>query len=298
MTIHFICNPVYIDGGWSPWSTRVGGSEECIIETSKRMAKDHTVKVFHNGQHGIYEGVEYLDHSEYTPADVTINVNYPDFEPQGKTIYWTSLLNNPDTSKFDVVCGISQYAIDNTGLPDRTIIVSPGYDDTSVKPDKKIAKQCFYGSSPDRGLDILLEAWPRVLSAQPDATLVVTYGGLIDLPNVINLGVVDVETMNQIFATSEYWCHPANGGELYCMTGVKAQAAQCIPVVIPTMALAETVKDGVFATKDNYAEQLIRALSLSEPEKRAIKFNLSKHHYWTWKDTTNKLLSVIADVVK
>jgi len=298
MTIHFICNPVYIDSGWSPWSTRVGGTEECIIETSKRMAKDHRVKVFHNGQHGIYENVEYLDHSEYIPADITINVNYPEFEPQGKTIYWSSLLNNPDTSEFDAVCGISQYALDNTNLPDRTIIVSPGYDDKAIYPEKKIAKQCFYGSSPDRGLDILLEAWPKVLASHKDATLIVTYGGLIDLPNVINLGTVDTDTMNEIYKTSEYWCHPANGGELYCMTGVKAQAARCIPVVIPTMALQETVKDGIFANKNNYANELIRALALSEPEKRAIKFNLSKHHYWTWDDTTSKLLKIANDVLK
>jgi len=298
MNISFICNPVYIDGGWSPWSTRIGGSEECIVETSWRLAKNHKVKVFHNGKHGTYKNVEYLPHEKFEPGDITINVNYPEFISPGKSIFWSSLTKHPDLSHFDIICGITDYAIQNTGLPSESIILPPGYDKDKIYPEKKISKQCFYASSPDRGLSTLLEAWPKVHATIPEATLIITYGGLADLDGIINLGVVDTDTMSEIYRTSEYWCHPANGGELYCMTGVKAQAAQCIPVVIPTMALQETVKDGIFATADNYADKLIEALTLDDISKQTILNNLKLQSYPDWEYTTNRLLSIINDVVK
>lgn len=287
MKVSFIVNYIHINGGWSPWDQRVGGSEEAVIEWSKRLvALGHDVQVFHNGKHGLYCGVEYLDHSEYVPNDITINVNYPEFEPKGTTIYYTTLDRNPDLSKFDAVGVLSQYAKENTGVIHRdTHIIPLGYDETQIYPDKKVSKQCFYASSPDRGLETLLEAWPEVHRAHPDATLILTYGADVAMDGVINLGSVDNETMNEVFRTSQVWCHPANGGELYCITGVKAQAAGCWPVIIPAMALAETVKYGTFTTKEQYAEALSAVLDdVPEPE---------KHSYPTWDDSTALLLSLI-----
>lgn len=291
MKISYICNYIYLNDGWSPWDDRVGGSEEFIIETSKRLvAMGHDVKVFHNGKHGNYCGVEYLDHAEYAPGDVTINVNYPESEPQGKTFLWTSLTQHPDLSKFDAVGYISEYAKNNTGIKhDNLHYLPPGYDETQVYPGKKIAKQCFYASSPDRGLGTLLEAWPEVYEQHPDATLILTYGADVSLPGIINLGNVDDDTMNEVYRSSEVWCHPCNGGELYCMTGIKAQASGCWPVIIPTMALSETVKYGTFTTKEQYAEVLSAVLDdVPTPE---------KHSYSTWSDTTANLANVLEGMV-
>lgn len=298
MRLVFIVNPVQINDGWSPWDARVGGSEECVIEWSKRLqAKGYECSVFHNGQHGDFQGVNYLPHNAYEPADVTINVNYPQFFPQGKTIYWTSLTENPNLDEFDAVCAISDYARKHTGLPKRTKLVPPGYDPKQIYPGHKFPKQCLYASSPDRGLDTLLQAWPSVVAAHPDATLVLTYGApQVNLPNIINLGTVDESTMDELYRTSDIWCHPANGGELYCMTGIKAQAAGCVPVYIPTMALAETVRYGYKATDQNYATMLITALSDTEGRAR-IRRLLAKESYPTWEDSVNSLLDVINSVI-
>lgn len=292
MKISFICNPVYLNGGWSPWDTRIGGSEEFIVEVSKRLP--HEVQVFHNGQHGIYEGVRYRDHSEFEPGDVTINVNYPEFEGiKGKTIYWTSLTDNPDLSKFDAVCVISEYAKKHTGVKHRNVyIVPPGYDPDKVYPSKKIPKQCFYASSPDRGLDALLEAWPKVYAAHPDATLLLTYGAQADLPGVICLGNADEDTVNEVYRTSDMWVYPCSGNELYCMTGVKAQAAGCVPLVIPHMALDETIKAGVKSTPECFAKDWIELLN--NPNKRwKIRNELRQEHFIDWDESTQKLLSII-----
>lgn len=294
MVISFICNPIYVygEGGWSPESRRLGGSEEFIVEVAKRMAEQHEVTVYHNGKHGVYDDVAYKAHEDFEECDVVVNVNYPQFRCETPQILWTSLTEHPDLSHFKAVCYISAYALDNTGIDHENVFwVPPGYDDGQVYPDKKIPKQCFYASSPDRGLDTLLGAWPRVYEAHPDATLILTYGGQAHLPGVINLGEVDEQTMNDVYRTSVIWCHPANGGELYCMTGIKAQAAGCYPLIIPVMALAETVLYGRTTDKEHYADALIDLLNKKEFPKYDYK-------YPTWADSTENLLNVVDLVYK
>lgn len=293
MVISFVCNYIHINGGWSPWDTRIGGSEEMIVETSKRLAqRGHTVQVFHNGKHGDYGGVTYRDHEEFEPGDVVINVNYPEFRCEAPMILWTSLTQHPDLSYFEAVCYISEYAKANTGIKHKNLFwVPPGYDESKIYPGKKMPKQCLYASSPDRGLDTLLEAWPKVYAKHPDATLIVTYGAIPAIPGVIGLGEVDEGMMNELYRTSSIWCHPCSGGELYCITGIKAQAAGCYPLVIPVMALNETVKYGRSTDKEHYADALIDLLGKKEFPKYDYK-------YPTWTDATNKLLNVINSVLK
>src|ERR1019366_5284706 len=122
------------------------------------------------------------------------------------------------------------------------MLLPPGDDNSQILPDRKLPRTVLYASSPDRGLSTLLKVWPEVIRSTLNAQLLLTYGAKANLPNVIPLGEVDDDEMNDIYRTTDIWCHPANGGELYCVTGIKAQASGCVPVVFPTMALAETVR--------------------------------------------------------
>lgn len=294
MIISFIVNPIYTYGeeGWSPDSKRLGGSEEFVVEVAKRLAKKHKVNVYHNGKHGTFNGVHYQSYHAFKPGDITINVNYPEFKTDGRQIFWTSLTEHPDLSHFEAVCYISEYARKNTGIKHKnTFWVPPGYDETKIYPNQKMPQQCLYASSPDRGLDILLEAWPEVYKAHPDATLVLTYGAEANLPGIINLGEVDEDTMNELYRTSQVWTYPCTGNELYCMTGIKAQAAGCYPLIIPHMALEETVKYGRTTDKEHFAEALIDLLNKNQ-------FPEYNYKYPTWTDTTEKLLDVIQKIVE
>ena len=298
MRISFICNYIYLNGGWSPWDKRIGGSEEFIVEVSKRLVKlGHEVTVFHNGQHGVYEGVEYRSHDDFTAGDITININFPEFKCDGKQVFWTSLDKHPNLSHFEAVCYISEYQRNNCGIEHKNLFwVPPGYDETKIYPGTKIPKQCLYASSPDRGLETLLRAWPKVHESHPDATLIVTYGAQeYDLPNVTFIDATN-EEMDELYRTSDIWCHPANGGELYCITGVKAQAAGCVPVIIPVMALHETVKHGFFSTGgiNNYIKFLNYALSGAKETERG---EMSKEHYPTWDTSTDRLMEIINSVI-
>jgi glycosyltransferase involved in cell wall biosynthesis len=129
------------------------------------------------------------------------------------------------------------------------------------------------------------------MEVHPDATLILTYGAEIPpTPGVINLGSVDGETMNEIYRTSEFWVYPCSGTELYCMTGIKAQAAGCVPVVIPHMALAETVRVGYKPSPEAFTAALIIALNADNTD---ITDALAKEHYPTWNDSTNQLEELI-----
>jgi len=309
MVINFLCNPVF--DGWEPTDTRLGGTEESIVEWSKELSKrGHDVTVYMNSRSGIpvYEGVLYMEREGFTPltakeADITINVKSSDIQPDGgKMLYLTNEFNasDLDLSAYKGVIWPSQWAVDNIPVNNKTFILAHGYDDTLTQtPFSKIKKQTLYASSPDRGLDVLLGAWPEVHALHPDATLIVTYGGELNLPGVTNLGEVDDEMMNELYRTSDIWAHPCTGGELYCMTGKKAQVTGCIPVIIPTMALAETVERGYKTDKEHYAQTLIEVLNLPMKFRDTIRQDVIKHaNAVTWQESTDKLLAIIQNVLK
>jgi len=295
MLISFVVN--YVVGGWEPDSKRLGGTEDSVVKWASMLAdRGHIVQVYRNGLSRMYHDVLYLPREEYitSDSDITINVNSSDTAPINPTLYITTETDatQKDLSKYSAVLWPSQWGVDNIPVNNKNIFILPyGYDETLVYPGEKTRKQCLYASSPDRGLRTLLQIWPEVYEAHPDATLKVTYGAMeYDFPGIEFIGEASEEEMNQLYRKSEYWLHPCNGGELYCITGIKAQAAGCWPVIIPTMALAETVTYGTFCTKENYAEKLIEALN-GHPEPPV-------NPYPTWTSTTDRLEEIIKTVLK
>lgn len=285
MRINILCN--FIVGGWKPTDIRLGGTEESIVEWAKELKKrGHQVTIYDNDTRDSYNG----------GGDICINIKSSEIDSKEPTLYLTNETDadQKDLSKYAGVIWPSNWAKDNIPVNNINKYILPhGYDPEKIYPTKKVPKQCFYASSPDRGLDTLLEVWPTVLGAHPDATLLVTYGGHV--PGVMNLGEVDEDTMNDLYRTSDFWCHPASGGELYCMTGKKAQVAGCIPIIIPVMALNETVRRGFKAeTAKDYAQTLIEALNTPEKFKDIMRQDVIKNaNAVTWEQSTDQLLQII-----
>lgn len=295
MIIRFLCNQIstYGPGGWSPDAPFLSGTEESIVRWAKELQlKGHEVEVYHNGSHGNYGGVMYRDRKLYEGRDgVTINVKSHDIRPKGPTWYLTNETDagKLDLSRFKGVILPSQWAVDNLGIEHDNIKILPhGYDGELIYPEKKIKNQCLYASSPDRGLAFLRKVWPEVVKQVPDATLIVTYGGEIDAPNTICLGAVDEDTMASIYRASDIWVHPCNGGELFGMTGVKAQVAGCVPVFFPTMALDETVRAGIATDEEHFVEDLVKTMR-DESTKTFVRNMLAKERYPDWSETASML---------
>lgn len=290
MRISFLVNE--IAGGWKPTDARLGGTEESVVRWAECLrTRGYKVDIYDNDNRNSYPG----------GYDVCINVKSIDKKPLEPTLYLTNETDatRHDLSAYEGVIWPSQWAVDNIETnAKKTFILPHGYDPKNIWSDKKFKKQCFYASSPDRGLETLLAIWPTVYERHPDATLLLTYGAAIKFEKgVINLGEVDEETMNEIFRTSDFWLHPCNGGELYCMTGIKAQAAGCIPVIIPRMALSETVRHGFFAKDESdYVKMLDIALSASDEVIDDLRGSLLAEKYPDWEASTSILEKIIKTV--
>ena len=157
-------------------------------------------------------------------------------------------------------------------------------------------KTLVYGSSYDRGLEHLLNMWPDVRKAVPEAKLRVFYGwtlfdvgyannpermawkqkinDLMKQDGIIHLGRISHGAVRKEFETAGIWVYPTHFGEISCITGMKAQAFGAIPVVIDYAALVETVQHGVKVTgdiydqetKDAYKKELVSLLN--DPERQ------------------------------
>lgn len=132
-----------------------------------------------------------------------------------------------------------------------------------------------YSSSPDRGLDVLLEMWPEIKARVPEAKLVHTYAPFyhqvrerfdhlqrfhrrIERLHEGLEGVERRESMGQkelavLFGAARVWAHPSwvtQAGEpwpeISCISAIEAQAAGCVPVCPDYAALKETVRDGAW----------------------------------------------------
>lgn len=152
-------------------------------------------------------------------------------------------------------------------------------------------KRIIYTSSYDRGLQHLLEMWPDIRKAVPDAELEIFYGWQLfdkfysDNPSSMAWKAKMVEMMGQEgivkhgrltqpeLATEMQqcgvWAYPTHFGEINCISAIKAQAYGCEPVVVNYAALRETVRYGKKVegdiyddeTKEEYKKALIEALT-------------------------------------
>ena len=171
-------------------------------------------------------------------------------------------------------------------------------------------KRCIYTSSYDRGLQHLLEMWPGVKKAVPEAKLHIFYGWqlfdqfykdnpssmswkkkmeeMMQYDGITHHGRVPQPELVAEYEKSGIWAYPTHFGEINCISAIKAQAYGCEPVVVNYAALKETVQFGRKVegdiydqeTKDEFKKQLIDALNNPMPEdKRQEMMAWAKEKY-------------------
>jgi len=136
---------------------------------------------------------------------------------------------------------------------------------------KRIPKRVIYSSSPDRGLEFILENWFRVIERHPDAKLEVFYGfdNLLKIANtnkdqkrinlynkIITLAAKYPESVtlngripqNQLYnemLKSSIWWYPSDWPETSCITSMEMQAMGVYPIVNIFWAVGENVLHGI-----------------------------------------------------
>lgn len=142
---------------------------------------------------------------------------------------------------------------------------------------KKRKNSVGYFSAYYRGLECLLDMWPKIREAVPDATLDVYYGweswlaleGKDDFYRVMEQkfkkyasegvtvhGRVSHEELAKAMKEIQVWAYPTQFPEIHCITALKAQEAKCYPVTTNVAALNETVQSGdKIKTKRIYTDE-------------------------------------------
>lgn len=145
-----------------------------------------------------------------------------------------------------------------------------------VTPATKVKGKIFYGSDYDRGLIHILNHWRYLKNKYPHITLSVCYGWdifeqkyanssndaknqmiqfkkhielLFQQDGIMHLGRIGHRQVDEELISSEFWFYPCTFPENCSTLSLKAQAAKCIPVIIPTAGLQETVKYGLITSQ-------------------------------------------------
>lgn len=275
---------------WSPLHLdALSAGDEATVELARALAtRGHVVTVYYDGASCEGPGgVTYQPRALLQPgADVAIFHVTPPVPGLGRvTVYWTYEEHRiVDAAAADHVVAPSPYAARCLAalLPSaaaRVTVIPYGVDAMPGRDGAHDPDLILHASSPERGLATLLAVWPEVQAARPTARLVCSYGwdhylarggdpglqaqieaAIAHLPNVTLRRYTRGE-MAALYAEAGIWAYYCTGGEAFCVSGVKAQAAGCVPVVHPWGGLHDTVRGGLTATSpETFRDALIRAL--------------------------------------
>ena len=161
---------------------------------------------------------------------------------------------------------VSEWQVDRyrevfTLNPAKVGVMRNAVGDAFLSSDSKKtgAPVLVYSSTPYRGLDILLMAWPLIRKEIPDARLNIfssmdIYGGEPDpyhalyemgraLDGVVYHGAVSQTRLAVELSCSDVWAYPCTFEETSCVSAMEAMASGCLLVSTDLGALRETLGD-------------------------------------------------------
>lgn len=292
-SIVFACGECWED--WNPKVVRergMGGSETAVYEMARRFAKrGYDVRVYTSCGEGVTdEGVTYLPAGELvagsTECDLLVAWRHACFLHSpiraGQRWLWVHDVCAMGADQFpigraDRVLALSDWHRQNLlavhgeqGLrADRLSVTRNGIDlDRFDYNAPRNPRRAVYSSSPNRGLQALLQMWPRIRAQVPDAELDIFYGffnweamarktaNAADLEYIQRLkacmfdlqdqgvryrGRVRPDDLAREFLQAGAWLYPTWFTETSCITAMEAQAAGLNIVTSPIAALNETV---------------------------------------------------------
>lgn len=289
-------------GGTEKWGPRkyresgLGGSETAVIRLGEELAQlgCRVTSFTPIDEPGIYNEVVYREVERFHPeikSDMYIAWRMPEAADWGintdRLVLWMHDTDAGDrltaerAAKFDTIVVLTewhrQFFLEHYPFVDESklVIIGNGVDTKRFEdPLKKDPFKVVYSSSPDRGLDIILEhIWPQVVEQVPEAELHVYYGWntfdqiapgysylqqfrqkvndlFIASKNVVQHGRIPQDRLAGELQEAAIWLYPTYFSETYCITAVEAQLAGAIPVTNHLAGLSETVCSGIVVDGD------------------------------------------------
>lgn len=301
---------------WTPKSLNnggVGGSETAVIELTRRLVKKGwQITIFNQCDappEGMeIEGVRYENYWKFNindtfdalwvwrqPAlfdyDLKARLKILDLhDVMAPTDFTTDRIKAIDKIFVKTKYHRSLYP----QIPDeKFVIINNGIDLKRFegKAEKEPYRFC-YTSSPNRGLDILLDMWPKIKEKLPQATLHVYYGWntfykleknnpermmwmkkmqeKMKLPGVVDHGRLGQQELAAELLKTSFWLYPTYFPEISCITAMEMQAAGVVPITSGFAALAETQQSGIKLEGDVYdpvwQEKYINLVVTAKPQ--------------------------------
>ena len=281
--------------GNTPRVQGLGGTESAVVYLAESLVKrGHRCTVFNAcSPPAIVHGVEYTAwetlpvRSVRERPDVVVGVRF--WEAIGRArfaplqILWTGdafdqpflsgLADPARRREIDLFMLQSQWQVDtfrqHHGLPWSRIVrttlgtAASTMDGSAPAAEAPRPRRLAYASTPFRGLDVLLDLFPRIRAACPDAELDVfssmqVYGvseaddkaqfaSIYDRarqPGVTLVGSVPQPELARRLQQARVLAYPNHYAETFCIAAAEAQAAGCAVVTSDLGALAETVGPG------------------------------------------------------
>jgi glycosyltransferase involved in cell wall biosynthesis len=276
--------------GYDPKQIGVGGAELALLTMCELWTNlGHTVRLYNNPRDNESYFTQLPVHAfnPRDPREILVVFRAPDYRcvgANGLKIWWScDQYTSGDYKAFapnvDKIVTISprhadffkeRYGIENTTTIDLAVRTWE-YE----QPIEKIKHRCIFTSVPDRGLAELLDAWPIILGAVPDASLVITsdyrlwgvsYAGneryiqkAFGLPNVTFMGAIKRPELVKEQLKAEFLPYPCNYDELFCIAVAEAQVAGAFPIT-PKIGALTTTNEGWLVGKEGFTNAVIEAL--------------------------------------
>jgi len=285
----------YTGGAWERWGPPsvngggIGGSETAVVHVASGFAKrGYDVWVFADceGLEGEYEGVKWLRYDKVNEfvarneMEMFVSSRRPEafslpIRANLKVCWVHDIFVDPNRNahinrdKIDRFMCLSpwhqSFFSSHHGIPkDKILVTRNGIDlRRFAVPQERVKGRFIYSSSPDRGLDVLLELFPAIRLRVPGATLEVAYGFenwekslksrnnpsemawmerikfMLKQPGVHYCGRLGQEELAKEFLRAEIWGYPTFFTETFGITAIEAFAAG-LPVVTSDLAALHT----------------------------------------------------------
>lgn len=282
---------------WKP-THPVTGTTKYYVRTAEELVKaGHFVVVEYDGHARVFNGVRYVPRGTGPGpiADIQLdcNIDTP-LVPGPRRFQWTSFFGRFDTCvgrDYEGLFLVSDYVHSTLQhiVEAPVTVIELGCDIPTVAGPRLSRRDvvCCYTSSPDRGGTFLDRVWPEVQKRTGYRLERSPYRG--------DFSPSDVEAL---LLNSRFWVYPATGMDSI-ISALEAQAAGCIPIYVPHMALPQTCRYGVQSPDLwRFADTLVRTLSETNEERlqaweSARKVALEARPIPTWADATARLLEAI-----
>jgi len=192
-------------------------------------------------------------------------------------------------------------------LKDKMFVVNNGIvvDKFIYKPIK-ISNRFIYTSCSERGLDKLLELWPKIIESLPSAELCICsynnfpqndYEKKLDeiikqYNSIKHLGCLNKPQLYELMSSAEYWLYPTNFSETSCITAMEMLMSEVICIYYPIAGLVNTVGDyGIPVEKGNEINAILNLSTNKKNElmKKGKEYALS----CSWENRANKWINII-----